>query len=330
MSVLVYLADFMTFDEDIHQKKGERFEMREYHIGKAILELRQHFNISQRALAKDLCDQSLISRIEKNEIYPSAPLLYELAKRFGVDINYFFTNNHSPISTIDYGDEFCRQIRQLVHDRKHQEAYRMIKKEEKNPLFRKIELSRFLWWMKGVCIFYLEKDLEEAVRCINEALLIHQTTKKNYCEEEIEILISKAVFYSEVQKYDKATEVFLEALYHFRRLPFHGNLKIEMRLYYNISKSYFQQKKFKQSIEYSDKGIYQAIEKQQFYSLGHLYFQKGECYLYLDDFVASVGYMKEALWIFDKTKQSSLYNYVLQELKKVETNQHPKDFSDVT
>ncbi len=303
--------------------------MNDYKIGKAILELRKHFNISQRELAKDLCDQSLISRIEKNEIYPSAPLLYELAKRLGVDINYFFTDQNKPTSTLDYVEEFCKQVRHLINRRQYEEVFFMIKREEKSPLFRRRQTRRFILWAKGVCTFYLEDNHLEAIAYIDEALSIHETTQKNYCEEEIEILISKAILYSEKNDYKEAVQIFLEALHHFKRLPFSGDTKIEMRLYYNISKSYFQQKQFQESIEYARKGIYQGIQSQQFYLLGHLYYQKGEAYLYLEKRELAISNMKEALWLFEKTKQKVLFDYVTQEIEKISSNVHPKDYADV-
>lgn len=298
-------------------------------IGKALCELRKHFNISQRELAKDICDQSLISRIEKNEIYPSAPLLYELSKRLGVDINHFFTDHNKPIHRVDYSEEFCKQVRTLINNRHYQEAYIMIKKEEKSPLFRNKELNRFILWARGVCVFYIEDNLLEAIEFIDNALSIHETTEKNYCEEEIEILISKAIFYSEKDQYREAVEVFLEALHQFKRLPFSGDKKIQMRLYYNISKSYFQQKQFTDSIEYAVKGIKEGIENHHFYLLGHLYYQKGESHLYLDERELAISNMKEAIWLFQKTKQRVLYDYVIHEIEKISSNVHPKDFADV-
>ncbi|WP_406686207.1 helix-turn-helix domain-containing protein, partial [Rossellomorea vietnamensis] len=59
-------------------------------IGKKIKELRQEVNITQGELAEGICTQALISRIEKGETDPNATALYQISKRLGVDVNYFF------------------------------------------------------------------------------------------------------------------------------------------------------------------------------------------------------------------------------------------------
>ncbi|MFA9560383.1 helix-turn-helix domain-containing protein [Evansella sp. AB-rgal1] len=88
----------------------------------------------------------MISRIEKGETIPTAPLLYLIAKRLGVDTNYFFSNNNSSSPKIDYLSETIQQIRNLISQKKFKEALVSIKLEQKNPLFRKRELQQFLLW----------------------------------------------------------------------------------------------------------------------------------------------------------------------------------------
>lgn len=309
--------------------KGE-INLVNYQIGNVIKELRQYFHISQKDLAEGLCNQSMISRIEKGEVYPSAPLLYEIARRLGVDINYFFSERTTPAPRIDYAEETCKQIRKLTYNREYKEALTMVKLEQNNPIFRKKELAQFLLWMRGVCIYYLQNDLNLATKEIDLALSLNQSSRKVFNEQEIEIMISHAIIYSEEKQYGQSIKFFLEALHHFKRLPLCNDRKIEMRLYYNISKNYHQQQNFHESIKYAKAGIKRGLEDQSLYLLGHLYYQVGECYLYLDAVAKATQFMKESLWIFEKTNQQGLFDYVKEEITRIETDQHPKDFSDLT
>ncbi len=303
--------------------------MNSYQIGTVIKELRQYFHITQKDLADSLCNQSMISRIEKGEVYPSAPLLYEIAKRLGVPINYFFSERTTPSPRIDYVEDVCKQIRQLQYSRNYKEVLEMVKLEEHNPMFRKKELAQFLHWVRGVSIYYLYKDVQTATEELNKGLALNQSTKKVYNEQEVEIMISLAVIYSEEKRLEDALAIFLNALYHFKRLPYYHDRKIEMRLYYNISKNFHQQQKFQDSIHYAKTGIKHGLETESLYLLGHLYYQIGESLFYLNKPQEAIEQMTEAIWIFEKTNQKDLYHYVLEEIRKIQTKQHPKDFSDI-
>jgi len=80
-------------------------------IGKKIKELRQVVGITQGELGEGICTQALISRIEKGDIYPNATSLYQISKKLGVDVNYFFEIGTTP--RLDYIKEVERQLRQL-------------------------------------------------------------------------------------------------------------------------------------------------------------------------------------------------------------------------
>ncbi|HEL1541790.1 TPA: helix-turn-helix transcriptional regulator [Streptococcus suis] len=58
---------------------GSRFKQRRKELG-----------LTQSALAKDICEQSLISRIENTNLSPSSEILFLLSNRLGVTMNYFF------------------------------------------------------------------------------------------------------------------------------------------------------------------------------------------------------------------------------------------------
>jgi transcriptional regulator with XRE-family HTH domain len=69
-------------------------------IGKKIKELRKIVGLTQSELAEEICTQALISRIEKGDIYPSATAIYQISKKLGVDVNYFFEIGTTP--RLDY------------------------------------------------------------------------------------------------------------------------------------------------------------------------------------------------------------------------------------
>ena len=61
-------------------------------VGKEIRRLRRSLGLTQKELCKNICDQSMLSKIEKGETFPSANILYQLSVRLKVSMEYFFNN----------------------------------------------------------------------------------------------------------------------------------------------------------------------------------------------------------------------------------------------
>lgn len=56
-------------------------------IGIRIKEKREELGISQEELASGICNQSVVSRIEKGETNASFSIIYQLAKKLGIDLS---------------------------------------------------------------------------------------------------------------------------------------------------------------------------------------------------------------------------------------------------
>ena len=158
-------------------------------IGKKIKELRKGARLTQGELSEGICTQALISRIEKGDIYPSATALYQISKRLGVDVNYFFEIGTTP--RLDYIKEVERQLRKLRIRLKYEEMMEMVRAEEKNPLFFRDNTNlQLLYWHKGIYKFEIEKNKDEAISILYEALYLTIDKKKIMSEREMEIMLS--------------------------------------------------------------------------------------------------------------------------------------------
>jgi transcriptional regulator with XRE-family HTH domain len=71
-------------------------------IGKRIRSVRKAKGISQEVLAKGICSQAQISKIEKCQAQPSVPTLFLISERLGVDC-YYFVDGISPYMTMKNG-----------------------------------------------------------------------------------------------------------------------------------------------------------------------------------------------------------------------------------
>lgn len=61
-------------------------------VGMEIRRLRKSMGLTQADLCNNICDQSMLSKIEKGETFPSANILYQLSLRLDVKMEHFFLN----------------------------------------------------------------------------------------------------------------------------------------------------------------------------------------------------------------------------------------------
>ncbi|MEC2071331.1 helix-turn-helix domain-containing protein [Alkalihalophilus marmarensis] len=289
--------------------------MEPFRIGHTIKDLRRFYQISQQELADGICTQAMISRIENDDLYPSAPLLYQIAEKLGVDINYFFNVSETP--RLDYAQEVCDQIRALVRKTKYREAMEMIDLEKQNPLFRKGQFYQFLLWQEGICSFYNTRDEERCFSLLEEALSLKTTAKNHLSEDEIEILTSKANIYCEIEQYEEAIAIYNEGLTLLKTIPHIRSSKLEVRILYNLSRAYHLNKQYKRSIETTTKGISICLKEESMYLLGELYYQKGESLFYKHQADQALVCMDYSLWIFERMENEGFYEYVKKERDEI-------------
>ncbi|TLS37453.1 helix-turn-helix domain-containing protein [Pseudalkalibacillus caeni] len=286
-------------------------------VGKSIRELRSFLGISQSELANGICTQSLISQIENDQVSPTADILYKIASRLGVDINYFFDMTDCP--RLDYVQEVFFQIRKNIKQREYNMVAEIIKAEEKNPLFHSRKNKQFFQWHKGICAYYLKHDKALSLALLNESLELTATTGKNFSEREIEILISIGIIHAEEKEYKQAAVYFKRGFYHVRFFPIIKNPLIEIRLYYNYSKLLTLMNSYEKSIFIAKEGMLLCSTRQVWYLYGELCYQTGKNLIKMNRFEDSLLYLKKALAIFELEGNELFTNHVRKVISKYNT-----------
>ncbi len=295
-------------------KKGG-LQVRQDTLGYAMRELRLYLGLSQADLSEGICTQALISQIENNDVSPSAELLYQLASRLGVDINYFFHMKETP--RLDYVNEVIRQVRRHIKRREYSEVADILEAEESNPLFRTIKNQQFYLWHKAICTYYLEHNASTALLLLHEALHLTTTTSKNFSEREIEILISMAILHSEEKEWECALPLFHKALYHVRFFPIIKDETIEIRLYYNYSKALSTCRNYEKALSIAREGFLLCREKQRLYLFGELSYQCGKLHYLLGNQELAIEYLNTASTIFELDQNNNFKTHVENYAKKI-------------
>lgn len=289
--------------------------MKQKNIGQCIRELRLYLHLSQKDLARDICTQSLISQIELGEVAPSADILYQLANRMGIDINYFFDVSNCPRH--DYLNEVIKQIRLQVRLRNYDRVYQLIQQEKENPVFQIKKNKQFLLWHEGVCLFYLFGETDHSLKLLHDALHTSETTGKNFSERQIEILNSIAIIHSETEQYTDAIKIYRKALTHFRLIPSQKDHSVEIRILYNYAKALTQVGDYTESLRLVDEGIKLCLKKEILSLLGELQYQKGKNLVELGDKEKAIDCFAKAMTIFELKQNKAFMNIVKDAVSRV-------------
>lgn len=287
-------------------------------IGKKIKELRKVVGLTQGELADGICTQALISRIEKGDIYPSATSLYQISRKLGVDVNYFFEIGLTP--RLDYVREVERQLKKLRVKLKYDEIIEIVKTEEKNPLFLKDETNlQLLYWHKGIYVNEVEKNKDEALSILERALSLTYNKKKAMSEREMNIMISMGILEFSRRNHERALEIYEDvnaALTYNDQL---SDKSIKTRLLYNIARVLTRLGKYHESTRYCEEGIRWIIEEENLYGFAQLNYHMGYNLELEEKYGEALPYLIKAAMLFDIQYNKTLSTFIegkIEELKE--------------
>jgi transcriptional regulator with XRE-family HTH domain len=285
-------------------------------IGTKIRELRKDVGLTQGELAEDICTQALISRIEKGDIYPSAATLYQISKKLGVDVNYFFEIGSTP--RLDYVKEVERQLRKLRIKLKYDEMMGIIKVEETNPLFYKDATNlQLLFWHKSIYLFEVEKDFEKAFVLLKKAYDLTATQKKVLTEREIEILMTVGVFEFNLKNHERSMEYYEKVKSALGTVEHLIDKSIKTRLLYNIARSLTRLGKYKESREYCEEAVRWCVGEEHLWGLGELYYHIGHNYEQEGKLEEALPYIEKSMIIFEMRNNHSYHSYLLKKKEQI-------------
>jgi transcriptional regulator with XRE-family HTH domain len=284
-------------------------------IGSIIRELRKMIGLSQKELAEGICTQAQISKLENGDEYPYSITLYEISKRLGVDMNYFFHSIETP--RLDYVEEVKHLIRQYIRKRDYDSVALIIERERTSPLFQTLANKQFLLWHEGICDYYVYKNKERSLHKLREAIKLTQTSDSYYKEREIEVLNSIAIIHDEEKEFEKAIGMYRTALTQLKYLPQVKDEKIKIRILYGLARTLTEMGQYKESLTYSERGIHLCISCESLYLFGELHYQSGCNLIKLGQKESGTRYLEKAVLIFELEKNEKFAALVRQQMKKL-------------
>ncbi|WP_146551446.1 helix-turn-helix domain-containing protein [Rummeliibacillus sp. SL167] len=269
-------------------------------ISKNLKEIRVKRGYTQAQLAKDICTQAMISNFEKGESVPSSTVLFQLAKKLNLDINYFFYGEQEQSKYTKYINNNAKTkelIRKLVRKKDYESIYYIIKNEKDRNNFSSFEDEQFLLWHEAISEYYLFNTGNKSIQKL-ENIVKNIKNKEIYTIQDISIMNSIAIMYFEIKEYDLSLKKYKECIFAYEKLNSPDAL-LEIRILYGFSRTLSALEKIEEAILNCKKAIRLCVAQESLYLLGELYFQLGRNSSILKKLDESKEFFNKAEVIFE-------------------------------
>ena len=230
---------------------------------------------------------------ESDETIPSSVVLYKMAKRLEVDINYFLDEFTPSAQFYSKGNNVFSVIRQLVHHFEYHSANIIVEHELTKVKNLTNYEKAFYHWHKGIFEWELHQNKESAISYFDEAL--------GFAEDEEELIVSilnsKAIIYYRNKEYENALETHLQCLPFFEINRGEHNLLFR-KVLFGLSRTYLYSENLDAAYETCEKGIKVTLKDESTYLLGELLFQKAKILKRKDQVTESLQVFNQAKVLF--------------------------------
>ncbi|WP_161568381.1 helix-turn-helix domain-containing protein [Anaerobacillus alkaliphilus] len=248
------------------------------HFSKELAWLRIKNGLSQKELAKGICTQPAISKIENGEVCPQLDTLHLLSLKLKVPLSYFihillFENK-------DYIDQTVTYIEELTSRHRYEEAFRLVKAEltmkNQDPWF-----EAYLSWQRfynGYHLKYYTADeclngLKNLLK--NDAIILERFL-------DIKILNTIGTIYSNQGKYQESIFYYEKILDSYQENTINPLLESKniymLRVIYNKAKTLYDARNYELATETVSQGIQLSIKNQNMSLIGQFYYYQGQCF----------------------------------------------------
>ncbi|PBB07052.1 MULTISPECIES: helix-turn-helix domain-containing protein [Salimicrobium] len=280
--------------------------------GEKIRELRKQTGMSQAFLANKVCSQSEISRIERGLNEPSYQMLWAIAKKFDVDINYFL-DEHSK-EREDYFQEVKELLEEARRDRDYSLIEEIVDQESKNPLLQKGHRHKYLKWHKAMTVYHLHKDAAGAVSLFMDCLS-NGDLDLLITELDMNVLNSIGIVKRNEGELKEAVYYLEKALRILKRMASLKKERIVRKVYYNLSKVHSDLGEYKLSAGYCEKGLALCLSEEDMFLFAEFHYQLGRNLLLLGDEEEGLRYWEKTRTIIELQQKKNLLKFIESEIE---------------
>ncbi|MDC3413188.1 helix-turn-helix domain-containing protein [Terrihalobacillus insolitus] len=288
-------------------------------VGDRIKDIRKRYGISQEAIAHNICTQSEISRIENNKNLPSYTVLYKIAQKLGVDLDYLLVDKSSD-NREDYLSEVKEQLKKARRVRDYKLIQEIVAIESKAPIFKRGENYKYLKWHEATACYHLNKDKNKSLHMLKTVCLSESDIENVYTELDLHVLNSIGIIYRNEQELRDARVYLEKANEIIYKTPNLSDIKIKLKIIYNLSKIYTDLIFVEKSIDLCKKGMQICIENESSFLLAEFHYQVGRNYLISGNENEGLQYWNSTLNLLDIQENQALIKFIKNEINYYKAN----------
>lgn len=305
--------------------------MKEVSASALIQYYRKEQKLTQKALCEGICEPITLSRFENNKQTPSRNVLNALLQRLGISHDRYFaflSKNEIQIAALQK-DINAYQIQKKTASalEKLEELETLVEEDDRiTPQF--ILSMRALLGKTENEPYSLEEQLAmqlEALHMTQPRVNLDEINRGLYSFEEIKILVRIANLYSNLGKYQEASDLYRQLLKYIKKhfqdvLELNGILPL---VAYNYARELAIYGNYKEAIENAEEGRKICIQYGHYQFLPDFSAVLGECYYFLGEEekskeqFCSAYYLYKAMEDFENAKlmQKNVWDYFNMEFE---------------
>ncbi|KRM72920.1 XRE family transcriptional regulator [Lacticaseibacillus brantae DSM 23927] len=230
---------------------------------------------SQAELAQGICTQATISLIEKRNKVPSMNILMRLIARLGIQLEDVVVEHH------DSMQQDLNLIDDVIQHGDYTKAQTLLAKVQPNRLVQADDQKRY-YYNQGMVELFLNHAPDEAIYFFGRTLNPFVNSEEDLYG--ILATLGLGLAYAEKQSFSRAKVYIDQALKMLTHIPLAETkyLTVELNIYWNISRIYYQLGNYEAVTDFAQKGIAIAVAHQSLFLLDELYAISGRALIQLD------------------------------------------------
>ncbi|GEN51005.1 helix-turn-helix domain-containing protein [Alkalibacterium pelagium] len=239
-------------------------------LGEIIKIKRKELGLTQQQLAKDICAQALISRVEKGDIVPKKAILDKLEQRLGLEENELIKaeNDNSKKNELQ---DVKKNIRQYSLNRDYKTIELLL---DHHKLLinssRDVNDKVFFAMIDASLEYQLYNRSDKALEILNGIYLDDVET-----ELAVEVYNARGIIYYKRDDFEQARQSYKKGI---DILDESVSIEIRAKITLNYALALEQLDNNKEALSYVSEGIDMLVQNNSLYSLGDYHHTKGHIF----------------------------------------------------
>ncbi|MGM0212637.1 helix-turn-helix domain-containing protein [Enterococcus sp. AZ109] len=238
-------------------------------IGQALKDFRKEHGMTQKDLSKDICSQSVLSRIENNEEIPNIMVMQQLCQRLGITIDQLMVDFLPKELMLR---KYFQKMYTLLRHQRFAEIQTILNfLEEKRRIVLDKDRQQF-YYFQAICAFRIDNNPKSALENARKGLEMLVSKKyQGYFDSKILLMAFAAKMNDQLDKKEEARHLYNQSIELFETMMCDYTEKIELsELFLDYALFLLNQANYKEADRIIDLGLRWNRQQASCYKLNEL------------------------------------------------------------